>query len=259
MIGRLLPALLNALFPPACPLCRHPLAQPHRLCAACHSRLPGAPENLCLRCGSHTAAPQQGCGACLDRPHSADAAYFAFRYEQGMRDLILGFKFGDQGHWGTLLGQLCRERLEGTLHWESPDLVLPIPLHFSRLFRRHYNQSALLAGEVARFLERPLVTNGLKRIKMTAPQTRLGSQARRANVRGAFRADPERVRGRALLLVDDVYTTGSTMEAAVTCLKRAGAGRVALLCLARAEPDRDRSGATGTAAEQIELQSNGSG
>ncbi len=230
--------LLNAFFPPACPLCRRSTPLPHQLCHRCSPTLPGEPENHCLRCGHQTAGPQQGCGSCLGNRHRADAAYFAYRYEAAIQELIIGFKFGDHSEWAPLLGRLCRDRLEVSLKWESPDVVLPIPLHFFRLIHRRYNQSALLAREVAHFLDRPLVTNGLKRIKMTAPQTRLDLPSRRKNVRGAFRAIRQRVAGRSLLLVDDVYTTGSTMTAAVETLKRAGAERVALLCLARAEPDQ---------------------
>ena len=200
--------------------------------------LPEVPERHCLRCGMDTARPELGCGYCLNEGWCADAAYFAFLYEDAVADLIVGFKFGDHPDWAVLLGGLFWQRLGSVLRWETPDLVVPIPLHPWRLIHRRYNQSALLARELARFLSCPLVTNGLKRIKMTAPQTRLDSRRRRENVQGAFQVDPRVVAGRSVLLVDDVFTTGATMGAAVRCLKEAGAVRVAMACLARPNPGR---------------------
>ncbi|MBF0260503.1 MAG: ComF family protein [Magnetococcales bacterium] len=192
-----------------------------------------------MRCGAHTTRPEPGCGACLNNPHAPDAAYFGFPYHGRVAELILGFKFADRPERSRLLVELCWERLHQALYWEDPDLVIPMPLHVRRLLWRRYNQSALLAGEVSARLGKPLVTDLLIRHKRTRPQTRLNARARRLNVQGAFSVNrPERLHGRSVLLVDDVFTTGATMQAAVATLKRAGAGRVSGLCLARVDPDR---------------------
>ncbi|MBF0626638.1 MAG: ComF family protein [Magnetococcales bacterium] len=180
-----------------------------------------------------TARPESGCARCLNDPEAADATYFAFSYEGLAAQLIRGLKFGDHSEQSRLLGRLCWERLGEVLRWESVDLVIPMPLHAWRLIGRRYNQSALLAGELARYLDRPLVTDLLFRPRRTRPQTRLHARERQLNVRGAFRVQGEGVRGRAVLLVDDVMTTGATLGAAVAVLKRAGASRVSALCLAR--------------------------
>ena len=229
--------VLDLLFRPHCLLCKTATDHPHHLCPACLQQLPEQPENHCLHCGIGTSSAQAGCGLCLNAPNkTADATYFAYRYDYPMTHWIIGLKFSDRSEWSTLLGKLFWRRLKEPLRWESPDILMPIPLHPRRLLARHYNQSALLAGALAHFLHRPLVTNGLKRVKMTQPQTHLSADKRAENVRGAFRADPKKVQGRSILLVDDVFTTGSTARAAVQTLKRAGASRVVVACLAAAQP-----------------------
>lgn len=230
--------LLNALFPPVCPLCREMISHNHQLCFACQEALPAAPENYCLRCGGETSQPEDGCGLCLANAMALDSAHFAFKYEGSVVELIVGFKFSDRSERSVLLGRLCWERLGSALTWEMPDLVIPMPLHTWRLVGRRYNQAALLAGELAWRLQRPLVTNVLIRHKMTTPQTRLNAQQRVKNVRGAFRVKELAVRGRSVVLVDDVMTTGATLRVAVAALKKAGAVRVVGVCLARVDQDR---------------------
>lgn len=209
------------------------MEQPDQLCAACLQQLPKQPENYCLRCGAWAVGVQQGCGNCLQSmDKSADASYFAYYYEGQIAQWVVGFKFSDHSEWSRLLGGLLWQRLQRELTWESPDLVLPVPLHPYRLLRRRYNQSALLARVLADCLRVPLRTDGLHRIKRTQPQTHLNAQQRALNVRGAFCARKQVVAGRAVLLVDDVFTTGATIGAAVLALKAAGAKRVAVTCLA---------------------------
>lgn len=229
--------LWDLLFPPCCPLCRQAVDHPHHLCTPCRGLLPPPPPHLCLRCGELLAREEDGCGNCLGKRRAPDATFCAFSYEQGIRELVTGFKFGDHPEWAPLLGELMWSQVGSWLRWESPDLVMPVPLHPWRLITRRYNQSALLAGALAQRLQRPLVTNGLYRIKMTAPQARLQRTARLANPRGAFRAEPDVVHGKSLLLVDDVITTGATVTAVTATLKGAGARRVAVACLARTGRD----------------------
>ncbi len=225
--------ILDFLFPPTCLLCNTGVSRPHDLCAACFARLPELTANYCMCCGGDSAVKELGCGRCIGDKSAANRAYFPFPYQGEIARLLLGFKFYDRTEWRTLLARLCWERLQEELRWEEPDIIMPIPLHYRRLLSRRYNQSALLARELAKKLHRPLVTNGLKRIKMTQPQTRLSPKVRLENVKGAFQADRDLVRGKTVLLVDDVYTTGATMASAVRELHKAGARRVALLCVAR--------------------------
>lgn len=135
-----------------------------------------------------------------------------------------------------LLARLMWQRLQVELRWESPDLIIPVPLHLSRLLKRRYNQSALLGVTLAQLLHRPLVTHALRRVKKTKAQTSLNLEKREENVRDAFQVVKEQVQDRAVLLVDDVFTTGATTREAVRILKQAGASRVVIACLASTQP-----------------------
>ncbi|MBF0613536.1 MAG: ComF family protein [Magnetococcales bacterium] len=225
--------VLNWLFPAVCPACQIRIGSEELLCQECHSALTPLPENYCLRCGAPTLRPEPGCAQCLHAAYSADATFFAFEYEGVAARLILSVKFADHPEQSRVLGQLCWERLATALHWEAVDMVIPMPLHVWRLIGRRYNQAALLAGELAKRLERPLVTDILLRQKSTRPQTRLNARERHQNVRGAFHVHKAQLKGQTVLVVDDVMTTGATMRAAVMALKKAGAVRVVALCAAR--------------------------
>ncbi|MBF0623444.1 MAG: ComF family protein [Magnetococcales bacterium] len=236
--------LLDFLLPHACPLCRCRVEAPFAPCPDCRKGLPPQPDTLCLRCGGPTVGPEQGCGQCLGNPMAPDAFHCAFDYADPVRGLIHGFKYGDHGEWAAGLGDLCWARTGAALAWEEPDALVPMPLHYVRLVQRRYNQSALLAGVLARYLDRPMVTAALRRVRRTTPQAGLNARQRRLNMQGAFVARQSLVAGRSLLLVDDVVTTGATMAAAVRALKQAGAARVAVVCLARAVPGGIHSSAS---------------
>lgn len=225
--------ILDILLPSSCPLCRNFVAMPHTLCSSCFADLPLAPASCCLRCGGNTAQVEVGCGGCLGDDNFPDRVYFPFLYHGGIARLVVGYKFADRSQWAPLLVELSWSRMSSELLWEEPDFVLPIPLHPRRFLARRYNQSALLAMELAKKINRPMVTNGLIRIKMTKPQTKLSLQGRRENVLGAFLANQNVLSGRSVLLVDDVFTTGATMMSAVKELRRAGVKRVAVFCVAR--------------------------
>jgi ComF family protein len=115
-----------------------------------------------------------------------------------------------------------------------PDAIIPVPLHRKRLLSRGYNQSTELCRSLARRLERPVISDGLNRIKNTVPQTKLGTVERQENIKAAFDASSIRVKGKSILLVDDVYTTGATLRECTRTLKRAGTKEVNVLVLARA-------------------------
>ena len=236
---------LNLLFPPQCPIC-HQATPRHTLCSACHGQLPWCTlDGICLRCGRATSTIfieetlTQGCDFCYADPWAPDQVFSPFLFAPPVSRLLVGLKFSDRTELVAQLIDLCWEWLAQQLH-ASPlgtiDCIVPIPLHFWRLIMRRYNQSALLAKELARRLHKPMSTTGLYRVQATTPQTSLGAQARRDNVAMAFRVDPEWAAQHAqqtILLVDDVMTTGSTLYAAISALKRAGIGRVVVFCMAR--------------------------
>jgi ComF family protein len=172
------------------------------------------------------------CALCRSGLRGFDAAYSFGAYDGALREMIHLMKYRKVHTLAQPLGDFLLQALPPG---ESFDVVAPVPLHWKRHWDRGFNQSELLARSVARSAGIPL-TNALRRVKATATQAGLSNSARRRNVTQAFRcARPGRVQGKHILLVDDVMTTGSTATACAQALKRAGARRVALLTVARAD------------------------
>jgi len=233
-----LSAALDALFPPLCVSCRARVSLPHSLCATCWSAISFIEEPFCASCGTPFDLDPGGdtvCGPCLAKPHDFARARALFRSDEASRPLILTFKHGDRlDHAPAFVRWLERT---GRPLLQDTDLIIPVPLHRWRLWKRRYNQASVLAARLARLSGRPFDPLALERKRPTKNQGEMPSaKARRRNVLGAFRvpeAKADSVKGRRILLVDDVFTTGATLDACARALKRAGAGRVDALALAR--------------------------
>lgn len=238
MLRRLVQAVCGA----RCGACGVALAPGERgLCSACARELAPRTTGYCPACGALYPAPSGGiylCGACRREPRPWDSLYFSGVYDGLLRRLVLDYKFTGRIGRGRLLQRLLREACQrggwpGSDPAEAPSWsVVPIPLHPARLRERGFNQSL----EVARGLAASgacVDAHALERHAATRPQVGLSAAVRRENVRGAFGADAGRVAGRNILLVDDILTTGGTLEAATRALERAGAARVDVAVLAR--------------------------
>ncbi len=236
---RLATYALDLLLPPRCPACRGIVADQGRFCLDCWRGLAFITDPVCAGCGAPfevDRGPAARCGACLETPPRFAAARAALAYDGPAKKVLLGFKHGDRQH---LAGVMAPQLLRAGRDWLTADAVLvPVPLHRWRLWRRGYNQAALLAQEVARRSGTPLSVDALVRPKPTASSQGMGRRARADNVRGAFRvARPAAIRGRSVVLVDDVLTTGATAEACSRVLLRAGAREVRVLTWARVVRD----------------------
>jgi ComF family protein len=228
--------VLDFLYPPLCASCRAPTTEPHSLCHDCWQAVSFLDGPCCTICGypfDFDPGAETLCAACLARRPSFDHARAVMRYDDRSRDLILAFKRGDRldlaPSFVRWLARAGRDMLA------AADLIVPVPLHRSRLWARRFNQSAVLARELARCGGPPADVLLLERSRKTPSQGEMPSaRARRRNVLGAFKvANPDAARGRKILLLDDVYTTGATLDACARALKRAKAEKVAVLTLAR--------------------------
>lgn len=226
--GRLRNALLDVIFPPRCVCCGH---DGQWWCATCQAQVQVIPDPVCPQCGR----PQHNtllCSLCRHSPPQIDGIRSAVIFEGPLREAIHHLKYRGRTSLAEPLGSLL------IAHWQAAplpaDMLVPVPLHHARLHERGYNQSSLLAEQLARASGLPVVEAALKRIKATLPQITLDAAQRKANVQDAFEACPDLVQGRQVLLIDDVCTTGATLEACSHALKQAGAKSVWALTLGRA-------------------------
>lgn len=234
-------AVLDWLYPPACGLCGEVQKEGRMLCVDCDAGLPRLEEPFCARCGEHFEGridDEFVCPNCDDLRFSFDFARPAMRLDERTRELVHGLKYGRRIHLAGELGRLTAEafrdeRLAAALEEKWP--LVPVPLHRSRLTWRHFNQAAEIARGVSRRVGLP-VLDGLARVRATTTQTRLTRVQRLENLKGAFRMRKaaERWEGKeGAVLVDDVLTTGSTIEACAKELKRAGFRRVVAVAVMR--------------------------
>lgn len=219
-------------------------------CSACEAELPRPSPHACRQCAASIEAPGL-CGECIARPPAFDAAVAACVYAFPVSQLISQFKYGSRlalaGWMVEALVAAVRARGNVEVDW-----ILPLPLSRERITERGFNQAALIAAGVARQLSLPLHRDELLRVRNTAPQASLDHEARWGNVRGAFAVDAAAsaagIAGQRIALIDDVMTTGATMDAAASALKKAGAARVEAWVVARAE----RRSAAATQGEAIQ-------
>ena len=193
---------------------------------------------LCPVCGVPFLTPggiDHPCGPCILSPPRYGAARAALSFDGVTRDLIHRFKYDRKVHLARPLTLLTGEFLTPFVTSSAPELLLPVPLHRRRLRERGFNQAVLLGRPLAQFWGIPFVVDNLRRTRWTQPQVTLSAAQRELNVRGAFAlADPAAVRGRRILLIDDVYTTGSTVEECSKVLRKGGAAEVYVITVARA-------------------------
>lgn len=228
-------ALLDLFFPPLCIGCRQQTAETG-FCAACWSKVTFLDGPACACCGLPFGVALDGdmlCAACLATPPAFDSARAILSYDEHSRTAILALKHADRLElvpgFARWLGRSGRAALERC------DLVVPVPLHRGRLWQRRYNQAAELARRLARDGNRPFEPMLLIRSRATQSQgAMVSAKARRRNVQRAFKVpDSGKVKGKRVLLLDDVLTTGATAEACARALKRAGASEVHVVALAR--------------------------
>lgn len=230
-------ALIDVLLPRQCVRCGIVIQAGGCLCAGCWAAIRFLDRPFCARCGFPFAHGIEGaatCGACLASPPLFRRARAAMAYDDASKPLILAFKHGDRGDIARDLAAWMRRAAADIL--PEAELLVPVPLHWTRLFMRQYNQAALLARELSQWTGVPVAVDALHRRKRTQAMRRMGRASRAATVKGAIAVNPrraERLRGRAVLLVDDVFTTGSTIEACAKAILGAGAGAVDVVTLAR--------------------------
>ena len=237
--------LINFVYPPRCAACERRLAleTTRRVCADCLAAVERLHEPLCMVCGvpvdpSRDASAQGWCRGCIAAPPAFTQARAITRYRADdeahapVPSMIRRHKYGRDQSLAHALAECFGEPIP--LAENDYDLVVPVPLHRARLRWRGFNQAALLGIAIARRIDRPLDTGSLIRVRATPSQTAKDRQERHRNVHNAFRVSrPARIANRRILLIDDVMTTGATVDECARALLAAGARRVDVLTLAR--------------------------
>lgn len=231
----MLKAGLDILIPPRCLKCSTLVDIQGTLCPSCWASITFIDSPLCERCGfpfEHDMEGEALCGACIEAPPLYEKARSLMVYNQEARDLILYLKHGDGTHLAPYITDWMLKFAP-----EAYDLIVPVPLHWTRLFWRSYNQSALLGNALSKSLGIPTLPDALVRQRRTPSQGGLSRKGRNENVKGAFAANKKHIsllKGKAILLVDDVWTTGATVIECAKVLKKAGATSIYILTIARA-------------------------
>lgn len=228
--------IVDFLYPPLCPLCRKAVEAQSGLCVACWSQLvmPGEPScGLCQRPFDEAVESGSICAPCMADPPRHDGIAAATLYNDTSRQLVLAFKHANKLGTGRLMARL----MSGKLSFVDPQwVIVPVPLHRARLWRRGYNQAAVLAHHLSASTGARLCVDALVRRKRTPSLGGLGRKARARTLSGAIAPHPSRqgaIAGASVVLVDDVLTSGATSDACVSALKRAGAEKVVIACFAR--------------------------
>lgn len=230
------------IYPKVCLHCKDVGHNGMDLCERCYQRLPWV-EYACQHCALPLPNRNSNtCGACTNRDLHFDYASTPFQFDGFIRDAIYQFKFNHKLNQGKLLAQLLLQHIEG-MQLEIPDLIIPVPLHKKRMRQRGYNQ----ALEIARIVNKGLANEGARggsskldyaavfRNRDTSVQMELPAKQRHKNVKGAFsiKDDSSIINNKHVCIIDDVMTTGNTVNEVAKCLRKAGAERVGVWCIAR--------------------------
>lgn len=218
--------ILNLVFPMRCPICDRPAPYPELICPACLEKPVIVEEPRCLKCGRHIADEREEyCKGCRMAAHEFEQGRGLFLYPS-VAFSIYRFKYAGRREYACFYAEQIVKKLGGTMRRWRPDALVPVPIHLSRKRERGYNQAEVLAREIGKRTGIPVAAHLLKRVKKTLPQKLLDDAGRQNNLKRAFKIDRNDVELKRVIIVDDIYTTGSTMDACARELKRAGVEKV---------------------------------
>ena len=231
-IGRGLTKIVDLLFPLRCPVCDGIVpAGEGKVCKECRGKIRYISEPRCMKCGSQlNDAAKICCTACERTPHTFDKGIALYDY-QSMRRSIYRFKYKKRCEYAAFYAEDIYRHFKDEILRMEADAIIPIPLHKSKEKSRGYNQAELIAAQLSRLTGIPLEKNLVKRVRKTVPQKQLDVRGRQNNLKKAFNIRPNVVKLNKTILIDDIYTTGSTMDAVAKALKYHGVDTVYFIAL----------------------------
>lgn len=226
---------LNILYPRSCPICHRILKdQKSLICRECAVDLKPYSGPRCMKCGRPVKAEQEYCSECAGISRSFTQGRGIYLYDDRMRASLVKYKYYGRREYGDFYAAAMCRYAEKELRLWKPDLILPVPLHPAKQRQRGFNQAEYLADRIGDHFGIPVTAGILKKIRRTRSQKKLDAAERRRNLQGAFGTEDD-LEGLDILIIDDVYTTGSTVDAASAALLEAGAERTFFLAICMAE------------------------
>lgn len=224
--------ILDILYPPRCPVCHGILRGKDSVCKPCKGKLHYIKEPRCKKCGKEIEKQEQEyCRDCMRFPHSFDKGAAVFAYDEVMRRSITMFKYHNRREYAKFYAKEMYIQCGHFLKMCMPDVLIPVPVHQMKKRQRGFNQAELVAKELGRILNIPVDTNYLIRRSNTMPQKELNRQQRKENLKKAFAIKQNQKVYQRILLIDDIYTTGATIDAISELLKKNQAVNVFFLTI----------------------------
>lgn len=231
-IGRLGSGVLQALYPRRCPVCDGIVSRAgEKICLGCMDKPKLLTPPWCMRCGRKTEEGEEYCRDCREREHLFDRGRALYEYDS-VAESIYRLKYGGRREYADFYGEQIVEYLGDFIRDMGPEAIVPIPLHRRRRAVRGYNQAELLARAAGDRMSIPVYSRLLVRVRDTAPQKELNREERQNNLKRAFNIPRNDVKLKRILVFDDIYTTGTTLDEAARALKAAGAEEIRFITLA---------------------------
>lgn len=236
MAYAVLETIAGLLYPPRCPVCDG-LLFPERgrrlgICLSCEKKITRITEPVCKKCGKPLSDERKEyCGDCARKPHSYRQGKAVFLYKGEMRQSMYRFKYSNRREYAAFYADEAAAQYAEWIRRRNIEVIVPIPMYPPKCRRRGYNQAEVFARALGRKLNLPVDTKLVKRTRDTTPQKELNDSQRRNNLKDAFRVTGKRTDCKQILLADDIYTTGSTMDAVAEALLSAGAENIYYICI----------------------------
>jgi len=223
---------LDLIFPARCPVCDKAVAFPELICPGCREKFQAVEAPRCLKCGKHIRDEREEyCKGCRLAVHKFEQGRGLYAY-QSVAESMYRFKYAGRREYARYYGEQIVEKLGRTIRGWAPDALVPVPIHAARKRERGYNQAEALAKEIGSRMGIPVEKRLIKRVKKTLPQKLLDDRQRQNNLKRAFKIDRNDVKLKTVIIIDDIYTTGSTIDACAAVLKAAGVEKIYFIAVA---------------------------
>lgn len=230
--GKWKEGLLAIFFPRCCPVCDEVITYGQKICSACEKKVSFIKEPTCKKCGKQLENERQEyCGDCNRKKHCFLQGKAVFSYRKEMKLSMYRFKYANKREYADYFAEVAAWKYGDWITRRGVEVIIPIPMFLGKMRQRGYNQADVFAKALSRELELPVESQLVYRVKNTVPQKELNDRQRKDNLKGAFQVRTNIVKYKRILLVDDIYTTGATIDAVGEVLKAIGVEEIYFLCI----------------------------